>query len=76
MKAYARKVCDYNYNEFMISRINEYKPKDQLYIDEIIKVWTKDVESRLPKIKEVLAEKEEYLKVIEEFEKTFMFAGY
>jgi hypothetical protein len=60
----------------LVNRILEYKPKSELYIDEILKVWAASQKERLPQINEKLQSKLEYLNIIKAFKNTFLFEGY
>lgn len=35
MKAYAEKICDFNYNEKLRERVLKYQPMTEIYIDKV-----------------------------------------
>ena len=47
----------------------------KLYIDENIKVWHPELSEALPNIRDKYKEHKHILKILDEFEKTFLFPG-
>lgn len=51
IEAYARKICDFNYNKEAREKVIKYQPMNKLYIDECFNTWHPEVVQRLPSIK-------------------------
>ena len=51
IEAYARKICNFNYNKEAREKVIKYLPMDKLYIDECFNKWHPEVVQRLPSIK-------------------------
>lgn len=75
LDAYGEKICDFNYNPKLRERVLKYLPMDKLYVDRVIQEWHPEVVGRLPIIREKYAGQENILRIIKEFEDTFLFPG-
>lgn len=58
IKNYARRICDFNYNEQLIKKVAKYIPKDKMYIERVCTEWFQIVAERLPKIRTAYAGQE------------------
>ncbi len=75
IEAYARKICDFNYNKEAREKVIKYQPMNNLYIDECINTWHPEVVQRLPSIKKAYQNDQRILEIISLYEKTFFFQG-
>lgn len=83
VKIYMQKLVAFNFNKGAIARLKEKYPinKDKLSLDQIIKEWGPAVKKRLPSFRGKLLqdngiEHPASLKLIDAFDKTFLFKGY
>jgi hypothetical protein len=75
IEAYARKICDFNYNKAAREKVSKYLPMSKLYIDEVFNKWHPEVVQRLPSIKEAYKHDQRILDIIKIYESTFFFEG-
>lgn len=73
IEAYARKICDFNYNKEAREKVKKYQPMNKLYIDECFNTWHPEVVQRLPSIKKAYQNDQRILEIISLYEKTFFF---
>jgi choline/ethanolamine kinase len=73
LNIYAEKICDFNHNPKLRERVLKYLPITSLYVDQGINLWHKEVVERLPTIRDKYSSHPNILKVLETFEKTFLF---
>ena len=75
MEAYARKICDFNHNQKARERVLKYLPMTKLYVDENINKWLPELIEKLPEIRVAYKAHPDILKILTDFDKTFLFPG-
>lgn len=76
LKAYAEKICDFNYNEAARETVKKYIPTSDIYARKWMGVWMQEVKDKLSRLREKQREHPEILKILDDFEKTFFFEGH
>ena len=82
-QAYARKVCDLNFNKKASEMAMKIQPLDasNLFIHQVIKEWAPNLQQKMSRMKQALTNSDEpvhelYLMKLQLLEKTFLFEGY
>jgi hypothetical protein len=75
IEAYARKICDFNYNVEARKKVEKYLPMTKLYIDECFDTWHPEVIKRLPNIRKAYESNKQIQGILDVYEKTFLFEG-
>ena len=76
LEAYAEKICDFNYNKQGRNMVEKFIPKDQITGEKWIRVWGPEVKARIPSIREAMKNNQDILKLLDNYEETFLFEGY
>jgi thiamine kinase-like enzyme len=76
LRAYAEKICDFNYNKDAKSKVEKFIPKTDLYARTWMGDWMKQVKERMPRIRDKQKNNAEILRILDDFEKTFLFEGH